>query len=167
MFMVSLQIKDVKNFMNRLLLSDYFDAFHVSEASFVTFATFHMDGRLKKEYYTAEEQELLHLQEQEYSTWKQLRPFCLSLIKGTHSPLEFKLIFRLSPSNTEKLLRQANLDFSLSDIAGLFVNIHFQTGSLTCTTGTSLHIFTLDRSLDRVWDCMVQKFLADFTVTVQ
>ena len=123
--MISLQIKDVKPFMNKLLLSDYCDAFLVSEATFVTFSTFHIDGALKKDYYSEEELEEQHMQEQTHAAWRQIRPFCLELIKGKHTPLEFKIVFRLSPSNTEKLLHQADISLTSKDISGLFLNIHF------------------------------------------
>lgn len=163
--MISLQIKDVKSFMNKLLLSDYFDAFYVSEATFVTFSTFHINGTLKKDYYTPEELQEQHMEEQECACWRQIRPFCLELIKGKHTPLECKIVFRLSPSNTEKLLKQSDILLTPNDINGLFLNIHFQTGSLTCITGTSLRIFTLDKTLDTVWDSMVQKYLSQFVST--
>lgn len=163
--MISLQIKDVKTFMNKLFLSSYFDAFLVSEATFVTFSTFHIDGTLNKEFYSAEEREEQQLDTQTHSLWRQLRPFCLELIKGTHTPLEFRIVFRLSAANTEKLLKQGDLGLSLSEISGLFLNVHFQTGSLTCTTGTALQIFTLDRSLDQFWDKNVQKYLSIFVST--
>ena len=163
--MISIQIKEVKPFMNRLFLTDYFDAFYVSEASFTTFSTFHIDGLLKKEYYTQEELEEHHMEQQTHALWRQIRPFCLDLVRGTHTPLEFKLIFRLSPSNTEKLMKQNGIPLSVQDIHGLFLNIHFQTGSLTCITGTSLGVFSLDKTLDQTWDRMVQKFLSDFVST--
>ena len=38
------------------------------------------------------------------------------------------------------------------------LNIRFENGKLSCTTGTSLKLFTLDKSLDQAWDRMVQKF---------
>lgn len=160
--MVSLQITDIKAFMNRLLLSDYFDAFYLSEAAFVTFSTFHIDGKLNKDYYSQEELEEQKMTDQDSCTWKQVRPFCLDLIKGKHAPLKFKIVFRLSPANTEKLLKQADIPLTSQDISGLFLNIHFQTGSLTCTTGTVLRIFTMDKTLDQAWDKMIQKYLIHF-----
>lgn len=163
--MISLQIKDVKPFMNKLFLTNYFDAFLVSEATFVTFSTFHIDGTLKKDYYSSEEQEEQQLSNRTHSSWQQLRPFCLELIKGKHTPLEFKIVFRLSLTNTEKLLKQSDLGLQTSDVSGLFLNIHFQTGSLTCTTGSALHIFTLDKSLDQLWDKNVEKYLSTFVST--
>ena len=38
--MIAITIKNLKNFMNQLLLSDTFDRFQVSEVQITTFATF-------------------------------------------------------------------------------------------------------------------------------
>lgn len=54
--MISFQMEDVKAFMNKLLLSQTFDAFHVVEGSIITYSTFHFDGHLHPDYYTKEEQ---------------------------------------------------------------------------------------------------------------
>lgn len=156
--MISLEITERKNFMNQLFLTETFDAFFLSEATFVTFNTFHIDGRLKPEYYSSEELENSGMTEQLFSSWHQVRPFCLELIRGKHTPLEFKIVFRLSDANVQKLLVQSSLSLRPADIAGLFLNLHYHDGKLTCTTGTALTFFTLDKSLDHVWDTMVQKF---------
>ena len=50
--MISLQIQDVKDFMNHLLLKSTFDPFLVVEGTVTTYNTFHMNGRLKPEYYS-------------------------------------------------------------------------------------------------------------------
>ena len=160
--MIAITITERKSFMNRLFLTEYFDHFFLSEATFVTFNTFHIDGILKKEYYTPDELEIGQLTEQQYSSWKQIRPFALSLIKGSHTPLEFKIIFRLSEKNVKKLLAQASLSYSVEDVNGLFLNLHFKAGTLTCTTGTSMAFFTLDKSLEKAWDDTIKKYLKDF-----
>lgn len=156
--MIALQITEIKPFMNQLFLENAFDAFLLSEATFVTFGTFHIDGSFKKEYYSAEELETQQMTGQTYAQWRQVRPFGLELIKGKHTPLEFRIIFRLSPANVEKLLLQAQISISPSDVDGLFLNLHYRTGTLSCTTGTSLCFFTLDKTLDHTWDAMVKKF---------
>lgn len=51
-----------------------------------------------------------------------------------------------------------HLNFSPDDIFGLFVNFQYDGKNLTCTTGTSLKTFTLDKSLDHIWDELIQKF---------
>lgn len=161
--MISIPVSDIKLFMNQLFLSEYFDSFLLSEAFFVTFSTFHIDGTFHPSYYSSEELEASGMAQTKYAYWKQMRPFCLSLIKGTHTPLEFRIVFRLSPSNIERLLTDQGITaFSVQDIDGLFLNLHYSEGSLRCTTGTSLTIFSLDKSLEHVWDDKVQKFLSRF-----
>ena len=80
--MISFQMEDVKAFMNKLLLSQTFDAFHVVEGSIITYSTFHFDGHLHPDYYTKEEQEALGLSARRFARWQELKPFCLELIKG-------------------------------------------------------------------------------------
>ena len=69
--MLALQITEVKPFMNKLFLGDTFDGFQLSEAVFVTFNTFHIDGSLQKEYYSSEELEMQQLSQQSWSFWRQ------------------------------------------------------------------------------------------------
>ncbi len=157
--MISLQIQDVKDFMNHLLLKSTFDPFLVVEGTVTTYNTFHMNGRLKPEYYSSEEQEALGLSERRFSLWQELRPFCLELIKGKRTPLGFRFTFQLSPENTRKLLAQSGSTFSMDDIGGLILNIRYDSAGLFCTTALSLNLFTMDKSLDHTWDQMVRKFL--------
>lgn len=155
--MISLHILDVKGFMAQLLLRDTFDRFYLTEASITTFGTFFIDGHLQKDYYSSEELENEEFA-QPYSYWKQVRPFCLELIKGKKTPLNFKIVFQLSASNTEKLLKQSGASLTFPDIGGLYLNLHYNGKNLNCVTGTSLNLFTMDKSLEHAWDEMVRKF---------
>lgn len=156
--MLALQVTDIKPFMNKLFLGDLFDPFLLTEAFFITFSTFHIDGTFKKEYYSREELEESGMAEQSNALWRQVRPFCLDLIKGKHTPLEFKIVFRLSDSNTQRLLEQSSTGLSQNDINGLFLNLYYKENKLVCTTGTSLVLFTLDKTLNHLWDDMVKRF---------
>ncbi|MDO4634072.1 MAG: DUF5721 family protein [Eubacteriales bacterium] len=160
--MFALPISETKSFMNRLLLSDSFDHFLAAEAAITTFAEFHIAGKLQKDYYSSEELEELQLQDQQLVSWKQLRPFFLQLIRGTHTPLSFKIVLKLPASATEELLAQSALPYSPADIHGLFLNLHFQNGVLTCISGTSMALFTTDKSLDHAWDDALKTLLRDF-----
>lgn len=155
--MQSLQIPDVKDFMGKLLGSDQFDAFLVSEASLTTFTTFQIDGTFHSDYFGAEDagEEAAP----KVLTWKQLRPHMFELVKGRYTPLNLKVVFRLADYNVEKLLAQSGVPLNVRDVAGLFLNIHFASGQITCVTGSSLRIFTLDKSLDQAWDDMVRRYL--------
>ena len=156
--MISFQMEDVKAFMNKLLLSQTFDAFHVVEGSIITYSTYHFDGHLHPDYYTKEEQEALGLSARRFARWQELRPFCLELIKGKRTPLGFRFTFQLSPENTEKLLNQTASTFSVGDVNGLALNIRYEDGNIICTTALSLNFFTMDKSLEHTWDQMVQRF---------
>ena len=151
--MIALALTDVKECMGKLLLSETFDPFYFIEGEIVTFSTFTMDGYLKKDFYNDE-----NVPEREYALWKDMREFCLSIIKGKRTPLSFKFVLGLSNSNSEKLLLQQELDFKPQDVRGLYINLKYDGQNLQCTTGTAMNLFTMDKSLEQAWDKMVQKF---------
>lgn len=144
--------------MSRLLTTECFDAFLLSEATITTFTTFHIDGSFHKDYFGLS-QDHTTCPAGSSLTWRLIRPLFYELVKGRHTPLNFKLVFRLADYNTEKLLEQAGIPLTVNDVAGLFLNIHYNGKEVSGTTGTSLRIFTLDKSLDFAWDTMVEKFL--------
>jgi hypothetical protein len=47
------------------------------------------------------------------------------------------------------------------------VNLSYQNGEASCTTGTSMKIFTLDKSLDRIWDDMVIRFFRSRQIIIE
>ena len=90
--------------------------------------------------------------------WKDIREYAFSLIKGKKTPLSFRFVFRLSEANIERLLKQQELNFQPQDVQGLYLNLKYDGQNLTCVTGTSMRLFTLDKSLEEAWDQMVQRF---------
>lgn len=157
--MIALKIIDVKDFMSKLLISDTFHSFMLSEATINTYNSFTIDGHINKEYYSKDELEEKNLMEQSMSYWETVKPYCFGLIKGKKTPLGFKIVFLLAPSNVEKLLNQSNIGLAFHDINGLILNIKYSNNEVHCITGTSLKLFTLDKSLENEWDLMIQKFL--------
>ena len=139
--------------MAKLLLSETFDPFYFIEGEIVSFGTFSMDGYLQKDFFDKDE-----TPERDFALWKEVREYCFSLIKGKRTPLSFKFILGLSRPNIEKLLLQQGLDFKPSDVTGLYINLKFDGEKLQCITGTSMNLFTMDKSLEQAWDKMVQKF---------
>ena len=69
--MIAIKIEDRKQFTSGLFVGDMFDSFLVKEASIVTFNAFTIDGRVRKGYYSKEEQEERKLEE--YSFWSAVR----------------------------------------------------------------------------------------------
>lgn len=158
--MVALQIQDIKHFMNKLLLSQTFDNFLLVEGNITTYNTFRIDGRIHQDFFTEEEQEELQLLKREFSLWREVKPFCLNLIKGKKTPLGFKFTFQLSKENTARLLASSGITSVLSEnISGLLLNIRYDNGSLNVITATNLNLFTLDKTLEHAWDDMVKQFL--------
>ena len=160
--MILLSISEVKEFMSKLLLSDTFDSFLFIEGEIVTFTTFSINGYLQKDFFDKD-----MIPERNYSLWKELREYCFSLIRGKRTPLRFKFVFGLSEPNIEKLLRQQGLSFTPQDVQGLYLNISYDGHSLRCVTGTSMNLFTLDKSLEEAWDKMVQKFFVQKEISFE
>lgn len=156
--MRAFQIQDIKDFMKKLLILDTFDTFLLSEATVVTYATFHVDGKLRPDYFGTEEQKALTVEQCGYALWRRLRPFFLEIMKGKNTPLQFQIVFRLAPHNVEQLLRQSGVSLDADSVDGLFLNLLFDGSQLNCVSGTSLKLFTLDKSLEQAWDSMLERF---------
>lgn len=155
--MVSLKVVDVKACMNKLLLQSVFDNFLVSEVEVNMANKYVIQGDINKSFLSNDEIEALD--GREYSTWNELRPMVLQMMKGSRTPSSFKMVFVLSKSNTIHVLEKSGLPFRYEDIGGLFLNIRFDSNGLYFVTGTSIKVFTLDKSLDQVWDKDVKTFL--------
>ena len=153
--MIALELTEVKECMTKLLRSEIFDPFYFIEGEITTFSTFSLDGYLKKDFFEAGT-----APEREYALWKDVREYCFSLMKGKRTPLNFHFMMGLSDANIEKLLLQQALDFKPGDVRGLYLNLKFDGQKLQCVTGTAMHTFTLDKSLEQAWDRVVQKFFA-------
>lgn len=156
--MIALQMLDIKDFMSKLLIGNAFDPFWLSEASITTSVTYTLDGALHPDFFDTEEKEALDAEGRTYALWRDLKPFCFSIMKGKKTPLHFKIVFLLSQKNVEKLLRDHPTGLTKEEIFGLFVNFQYDGTYLTCTTGTSIKTFTLDKTLEHVWDELIQKF---------
>ncbi len=154
--MISFKLTEARQFMSQLLLSDTFDQFYFIKGEIVTFNIFQIDGRMQKQFFQPEETEGSPLPE--YSSWRQIREYCYSIIKGRRTPLGFKFIFSLPPENTARLIRQYTLDFQPENVQGLYLNIRFDEKGLHCVTGTSLKVFSPEKPLEKAWDKTVQKF---------
>ena len=155
---------DTKKCTNALFLQSVFDSFYFIEGEITTFNRFQIDGRLKKEFYHQGLETEAGVPDREYSLWKEQRDFCFSIIKGKRTPLGFRFIFSLSAPNIAKLLEQENLTFTAKDVQGLYLNFKYDGTNLTCTTGTSMNLFTLDKSLEQAWDRMVQRIFAKYEI---
>lgn len=155
--MVALKIEEQKNFTEGLFLKELFDSFLVTEANIVTFNSFTINGRVRQGYYSEEEMDEKGIGE--FSAWKTIKPFCFSLIKGKRLPESFRIVFALPPESKERFVKRFVPDMAPGQVGGLYLNVHYENDEMTCVTGTSMNLFTMDKTLEREWDESVKQFL--------
>lgn len=153
-----IHITEVKKFMGRLLMSGDFDAYLLSEAEIVTFNLFKISGQIQKKFYSKEEYESLG--SPLWSEWGKIRPLCFEIIKGSRTPLRFKIVLRQNDKEIEKLMQGNELSYTLEDIGGLYLNFVYENNTLNCITGTSMNLFTMDKSLEQAWDQYAEQMLS-------
>ena len=155
--MVALKIEEQKTFTSGLFLGEVFDRYLVREANIITFNSFTIDGRIRHGYYSDEELE--ENQIEEFSAWKVLKPFCFSLIKGKRLPESFRIVFMLSPDEKETFMETRVPGMDPDSVGGLYLNVLYDSNEMTVVTGTSMNIFTMDKTVEREWDEHVKEFL--------
>lgn len=157
--MISLKVIDVKAFMNSLLVQNVFDNFYLWEADFKTFGEFSIDGKLNEDYYSSDELEMLG--ERKYATWAEVKPFAFSYVKGNKLPVTIKIIMMVSKSSTENIINNSGLKIQVDEVKGLFLNIKYEKGNLYISSGTSFKNFTMDKTIENLWDARLKQFLKE------
>ena len=170
--MLALKVEDIRDFMTKLLAKDTFDTFLFSEGTITTFTTYVIDGTWHPEYFQDSESDQGQVpagagsgKENQTLTWHLVRPVLYDMIKGNHTPVHMKIVMKLADYNVEDLLKQSGLSIMKEQVDGLYLNLTYTKGTVTVTTGSSLKIFTLDKSLDRVWDDMIRRFFLSRQIT--
>ena len=152
--MIQIQLNSIKEFMNQLLCSNYFDDFSCIRGEITTFNTFTMDGFIHKEYHSSqdENQDSPHFDEPQYSIWADLRDYSYSLIKGQRPPLCFKFVFRFPHREIEPFIARHHLESNTEEIQGLYFNVRYENQHLYITTGTTQKSFSLSKDIENAWD---------------
>ena len=165
--MIGIQITESKDFMGKLLKSDCFHIFLLEEATITTASTYHIDGRINKEFFSTEELNDLSFCDFTFMPWEQISPFCFELIKGKRTPLNFKFVLHLIPEQLETLLSDGTLSSNTigqTAAQAMCVNdavltIKYDGTMITLITGISYQTFVLDKTPDKLWDAYISKFL--------
>lgn len=165
--MLALQLTDKKDFMNKLLRTPLFDHFLLQEGVIATGASFVIDGRVNRDFYTEDELEELKIRDYRFLPFSMLRGSFFDLIKGKKTPSSFKFVFLLSPENLSRTLASISGSFTAQDITGVFLNICFRNGLLSLTTGVSYRIFSADKTLETEWDRLVRQFLRQHEISFE
>ena len=154
--MTAFQIEDIRGFTSQLFVKETFDSFLLKEAKVVTYNSFSIDGRIRHGYFTEEELEENRIEE--YSYWRTIRPICFSLIRGKRLPESFHIILKLAPKDVCKVAGQSGGAVRGEDIEGMYLNIRYENRELACITGLTMKTFTMDKTMDGLWDETVKEF---------
>ncbi len=154
--MKQFEIEETGKFMSELLTGERYDSFYLFEARIKTGIDYHINGKINKDFFDSDDRDIMAAEE--YIDWKNIKPTVYELIKGDKLPLSIKLILMFNRENITRLAEMNNLPISENDIGALFFNVLYEKGKLTVTTGTSVKTFSLDKTLDHVWDSTVEKY---------
>ena len=147
------EIEEKADYIRELFVSKY-DSFYLYEARVKTKLDYYINGKLNKEYFDSEQAEELP----ESIEWKDIKQTVYDYIRGKRLPITFKIILMFNRENINRLLEMNHLPVSSEDVGALFLNVVYEHETLSVTTGTSLKIFTLDKTLEQVWDDTVKKY---------
>ncbi len=168
--MTAIQITSMKDFMNKLLVSDAFDCFLLEEAVIGTANTFTIDGHINKEFFSGESTEdtspdgvsgnaQIPVSHREFRPWSEIKGLCFDLIKGKRTPLFFRFVLHLMPEKASALLKRENCDVEPSRIKALVLTIRYDGSKAVLTTGTSFYTFVLSKEPDIIWDKALLQYL--------
>lgn len=165
--MVGLKVLDVKKCMNQLLATDCFDRWQLAEAKIITYVSYVIDGHLTEEYMTGEEMEAEGLQQGECVPYGRVRPLCFDMIKGKRVPKNFRFVLQFPKQEAADFVGNLQGNFTPGDVANLTMNVSFSEGGLFVTTGYTLRMFSMDKSLEQEWDLKVMELFRKMEITVE
>lgn len=155
--MTNINLDNIKDFMSHLFIKNTFDRFLCKEISIDTFVPFRIEGTILPDFLNEIEKE--ELKNDPYVPWSMLKPYCFNIIKGNRTPLCMRAVFTLSSSDIAQFISKNNLTSSPDTINGLYINIRYENKSLNIVTGTSLTVFSLDKTVELTWDTSVTQFI--------
>jgi hypothetical protein len=162
--MISIEIDDIKLFMNKLLKTTTFDDFEVVSIDVATLSKYTIDGAINNAFLSSDEKEIL--EDREYIKWSEIKDTVLFILKGSKTPTNIKLVFALSKKATYKTIEKANSNLTINDINGFYININFENNVLKAVTGTNYKLFTMDKSVEQFFDKSMLKFFSNNEIIV-
>lgn len=158
--MIALEITSLKSLMNQLLAGSAFDIFLLEEAVVTSAVTYTIDGHINRAFYPEEERSA-DIIPYELKPWSEIKGLCFNLIKGKHTPLNFKFVLHLKPEHAEGLIKKELPTSDTAQLKALILLIKYDGTKAVITTGTSYHTFVPDKEPEKLWDKTISKYLAD------
>lgn len=148
--MIACKVKEVKPFMQALLIGSLIDGWDVHEVRLHMRVSYTIDGHLNKAFLPEDDDQ------GNYSTWEDLKPTVAGLIRGKKTPTLLHIIVSLPSSFLTEVEADPEDQFLL--------NIHFENGTLTLITAMAHKSFTMDRTLDQYWDAYVPAYFTAHSI---
>lgn len=158
--MIALQMKSVKNFMTKFLGSDTFDLFLLEEALVTTSTVFSIDGHQVREFYTKEEWDDPTIRPYDLIEWSRMRDLIFSLIRGTHTPVNFKFVLHVKPEHIASILSKGDTSVTSDQIRAFVLTVKYDGSCLSLITATATHSFLMDKTPDNLWDQAIRRFIS-------
>lgn len=152
--MISLKIQEIKPFMALLFRSEAFDKYYTREVLIKTFTDFSISGKRYHDFYSDDEDK--KYEETNFVIWEELREIAFQMIKGKRTPSVIRLIFQLPKEKMEELSSTAPHDI---EVDAMFLNIRFENNELFVVSGISKKGFSMDKTMDHMWDDEVKRWL--------
>lgn len=146
--MQTIEILDIKLFMQFLFQTTALDTYEFVSSELSTDMVYSLDGHINKIFFTDDEQDALGIKNASYLPWHLAKEKIFTLIKGKKTPSHLKIVLKANTTQRNTLLTSISSSFHENDIDGIFLNIIFQENKLNVICGISYKIFTLDKSLE-------------------
>lgn len=157
--MLAIRIESSKIFMSQLLAGNLFDPFLLVEGMLVTSISYTFDGHINMDFYPLDERDAEH-HPYEYQPWTDTQAAVYSLVKGSNTPLLMRFMLQIKPEKAITSLNKELPDFDFSQVKALLINIKYEAGTVTITTGTSYKTFVMGHEADQLWDKLFCKYLS-------
>lgn len=158
--MFSGTVEDLKSFMALLLRGELFDSWEVTEAKVETFFELSVNGRLKKDFF--EEPETVN---RDFAKWGEVKEIFFQTIKGKRLPGMLRIVLTAKKEWTDQILKDCGREKEEAG-AALYLNIRYSANGCQVISGVSHAGFTMDKTLDTVWDTVLQAFFKKNGITV-
>ena len=153
MLNLKIEASDVKPFMGALLMSEKFDFLEVRGVDLTTFTHFNISGQkivqVEPEADSDDEDKPEEKVKVIYCKWAEIRPLVHGFIKGGAKPSHMRIIFSMESNEAQKLHDNG---------AAMYLNITYNGEEVFFTSATAQRGFSLDKSLDHVWEDYLVEF---------
>lgn len=82
-----------------------------------------------------------------------------SLIKGKHTPVNFKFVLHVKPEHVASILEKGDTAVTPEQIRAFVLTVKYDGSNLTLITATAAHSFLMDKTPDNLWDQAIRRFM--------